>query len=104
MGLQIICTLGDMRHSETPDNESLLRIARFYEIEARFWKQSNRNCMRVFGRVFDMLSEFSNAANILVVIPAASCSAKRGLFSALRRMKTYLRNNIWGNSVSVTSR
>ena len=50
-----------------------------------------------------MLPDFSNVVNIIVVIPAASCSAERGSFSALRRMKTDHRNNIWGNSVSVTS-
>jgi len=50
-----------------------------------------------------MLPDFSNVVNIIVVIPAASCSADRRSFSALRRMKTYHRNNIWGNSVSVTS-
>jgi len=49
-----------------------------------------------------MLPEFSNVVNIIVVIPVASCSAERGSFSAMRRIKTYHRNNIWGNSVSVT--
>ena len=40
-----------------------------------------------------------NVVHILAVIPATSCSAERS-FSALRRLKTYLRNT-WGNNVSV---
>jgi len=55
------------------------------------------------NELLDMLPEFSNVVNILVVILAATCSAELGSFSALRRIKTYLRNNIWGYSVSVTS-
>jgi len=38
----------------------------------------------------------ARVVNIFVVTPAASCHAERGSFSALRRVKTYLRNNIWG--------
>ena len=40
-----------------------------------------------------------NVVHILAVIPATSCSAAR-LFSALRRLRTYLRNT-WGKNVSV---
>ena len=40
-----------------------------------------------------------NVVRILAVIPATSCSAERS-FSALRRLKTYLRST-WGNNVSV---
>ena len=40
-----------------------------------------------------------NVVHILAVIPAASCSAERS-FSALRRLKTYLRSTIGQQRVS----
>ena len=42
--------------------------------------------------LFDMLPEFAKV-KVLAVIPATSCSAERS-FSALRRLKTYLRNTM----------
>ena len=51
--------------------------------------------------LFDTFPVFSNAVHILRVIPATLCSAERS-FSALRRLKTYLRSTM-GNNVSVTS-
>ena len=43
--------------------------------------------------LFDMLPEFAKVMVILAVIPATSGSAERS-FSALRRLKTYLRNTM----------
>ena len=43
--------------------------------------------------LFGMFPEFSNVAHILAVIPATSCSTERS-FSALRRLKTYLRSTM----------
>ena len=43
--------------------------------------------------LFDIFPEFSRVVHILAVIPATSCSAER-LFSALRRLKTYLRSTM----------
>ena len=40
-----------------------------------------------------------NVVHILAVIPATSCSAERS-FSALRRLKTYLRNTMGQQRVS----
>ena len=40
--------------------------------------------------LFDMFPVFSNAVRIVRVIPATFCCAERS-FSALRRLKTYLR-------------
>ena len=51
--------------------------------------------------LFDMFPEFSNVAHILAVIPATSCSAERS-FSALRRLKTYLRSTMGQQRVSNT--
>ena len=50
--------------------------------------------------LFDMFPVFSNAVHILRVIPATFCCTERS-FSALRRLKTYLRSTM-GNNVSVT--
>ena len=49
--------------------------------------------------LFYMFPEFSNVAHILAVIPATSCSAERS-FSALRRLKTYLRSTMGQQRVS----
>ena len=43
--------------------------------------------------LFDIFPEFSKVVHILAVLPATSCSAKRS-FSALRRLKTYLRSTM----------
>ena len=49
--------------------------------------------------LFDMFPEFSNVAHNLAVIPATSCSAERS-FSALHRLKTYLRSTMGQQRVS----
>ena len=43
--------------------------------------------------LLDIFPEFSKMVHILAVIPATSCSAERS-FSALRRLKTYLRSTM----------
>jgi len=45
------------------------------------------------------LPEFATVVHILALIPATSCSAER-LFSALRRLKPYLRRNMGQQRVS----
>ena len=51
--------------------------------------------------LFDMFPEFSNVAHILAAIPATSCSATaERSFSALRRLKTYLRSTMGQQRVS----
>ena len=49
--------------------------------------------------LFDMFPEFSNVVHILAVIPTTSCSAEQS-FSALRRLKTYLRSSMGQQRVS----
>ena len=51
--------------------------------------------------LFDIFPVLSNAVHNLRVMPATFCSAERS-FSALRRLKTYLRSTI-SNNVSVIS-
>ena len=49
--------------------------------------------------LFDIFPEFSKVVHILAAIPATSCSAKRS-FTALRRLKTYLRSTMGQQRVS----
>ena len=109
---EILCALGNICHSETPDNESFSRVAEFYKIDGEILEAEQKmyaSFHRVHGLgymtvsviletvyendLFDMFPEFSNVAHIHAVIPATSCSAERS-FSALRRLKTYLRSTM----------
>ena len=105
----ILCALGNICHSETPDKESFSHVAKFYKIDGEILEAEQKmytSFHRVRGSgymtavsemletvhkndLFDMCPEFSNVVHILAVIPATSCSAERS-FSALRRLKTYL--------------
>ena len=115
---EILCALGNICHSETPDKESFSRVAKFYEIDGDILEAEQKmyaSFRRVRGLgymtvsemletmhendLFDMLPEFSNVVHILAVIPATSCSAERS-FSTLRRLKTYLRSTMGQQRVS----
>ena len=117
---EILCALGNIYHSETPDKESFSRVAKFYKIDGEILEDEQKmyaSFRRVRGLgymtfpemletmhendLFDMLPVFSNAVHILGVIPFRLCSAERS-FSVLHRLKTYLRSTM-GNNVSVTS-
>ena len=109
---EILCALGNICHSETPDKDSFSRVAEFYKIDGEILEAEQKmyaSFHRVHGLgymtvseiletvyendLFDIFPEFSNVAHILAVIPATSCSAERS-FSALRRLKTYLRSTM----------
>ena len=115
---EILCALGNICHSETPDKDSFSRVAEFYKIEGEILEAEQKMCAsfhRVRGLgymtvseiletvyedvLFDMFPEFSNVAHILAAILATSCSAERS-FSALRRLKTYLRSTMGQQRVS----
>jgi len=110
--------LGNICHSETPDKESFSRVAKFYKIDGEILEAEQKmyaSFRRVRGLGYmtvsemletmhendlvDMFPEFSNVVHILAVIPATSCSAERS-FSALRRLKTYLRSTMGQQRVS----
>ena len=113
---EILCALGNICHSETPDKESFSRVV--YKIDGAIL-EAEQKMYASFHRVrglgymtvsemletvhendlFDMFPEFSNVVHILAVIPATSCSAERS-FSALRRLKTYLRSTMGQQRVS----
>ena len=88
---EILCALGNICHSETPDKEIFSRVAKFYKFDggileaeqkmyASFHRVRGLGYMTVSevletvheNDLFDMFREFS--------------------FSALRRLKTYLRS------------
>ena len=117
---EILCALGNICRSETPDKESFSRVTRFYKIDVEIL-EAEQKMYASFRRVrrlgymtvpemldtmhendlFDMFPVFSNVVNILGVIPATLCAAERS-FRALHRLKTYLRSTM-GNNMSVTS-
>ena len=100
---EILCALGNICNSETPDNESFSPTAKFYNTGSR--AEDAREFRRVRGLgymtvsemlvkmhqndLFDIFPDFSKVVDILVVIPATSCAAERSL-SELCRLKTYL--------------
>ena len=115
---EILCALGNICHSKTPDKESFSRVAKFYKIDGEILEAEQKMYLsfrRVCGLgymtvsemmetmyendLFDMFPEFSNVVRILAAIPATSCSAERS-FSALRRLKTYLRSTMGQQRVS----
>ena len=107
---EILCALGNICNGETPENESFSCIVKFSNIHgeileaeqkmyASFRRVRGLGCMTVSemletmheNDLLDIVPEFSKVVHIFAVIPATSCSAERS-FSALRRLKTYLRN------------
>ena len=104
--------MGNICNSKTPDTESFSRIATFYNINGEILEAEQKmyasfRCVRGLGYMtvsempetmpendlFDIFPEFCKVVHILAVIPATSCSAERS-FSALRRLKTYLRSTM----------
>ena len=115
---EILCALGNICNSETPDKESFSRISKFYNIDGEILEAEQKmyaSFRRVRGLgymsvseiletmhendLFDIFPEFSKVVHILAVIPATSCSAERS-FSALHRLKTYLRSTMGQQRVS----
>ena len=94
-GQEILCALGNICNSETPDKESFSRIAKFYNIDGEILEAEQKMYLsfrRVRGLGYmtvsemretmhdnDLLNifpEFSKVVHILAVIPATSCSAE----------------------------
>ena len=115
---EILCALGNICNSDTPDKECFSRIAKVYNIDGEILEAEQKmyaSFRRVRGLgymtvseiletmhendLFDIFPEFSKVVHILAVIPATSCSAERS-FSALRRSKTFLRSTMGKQRVS----
>ena len=112
---EILSALGNICNSETPDKES---FSRFYNTDGEILEAEQKlyaSFRRVPGLGYMTVSEiletmqendlfgifpaFSKVVHILAVIRATSCSAERS-FSALRRLKTYLRSTMGQQRVS----
>ena len=107
----VLCALGQILTDDNPDDEAFEEAAKVYNIDEdtlrsehkmfTHMKQSLDNTKSVsslFKQLADkqrlnMIPELSKLMKIFAVIPATSCSAERS-FSALRRLKTYLRNTM----------
>lgn len=109
----ILCSLGDIILNEKPSDTSFENVASFYKLdqdllEADFrifktFKEEHEageliTAAEVYAATYEadvlvMLPELSKIIEIFTVIPATSCTAERA-FSALRRVKTYLRNTM----------
>jgi len=114
----ILSALGDICHSDAPDEESFTRVANFYNMDREILEAEQKmysSFCRARGFIANavsevlqtihendfvvMLPEFATVVHILAVIPATSCSAERS-FNALRRLKTYLRSTMGQQRVS----
>ena len=106
--LEILCALGNICNSETPDKESFYRNAKFYNIDSEILEAEQKmyasfrlvrglgymtvsemllgQCRRMIYSIY-IFPEFAKVVHVLTVIPATSYSAERS-FSALGRMKT----------------
>ena len=116
----ILCALGDTVLNGSPSTTSVERVSAFYGVDkdlldaekSMFVESTSGSigdqCSRPLSAVntaSDVVSEMADSgldtllpvlyevATILASIPATSCSAERS-FSALRRMKTYLRTTM----------
>lgn len=109
----VLCALGDIVAGNQPTQRSFQLVADHYELDEdlltveqdmfRNFRDSNDDirlesavdvlgCMHENG-LNDFLPHFAKAVKVLSIIPATSCTSERS-FSALRRLKTYLRSTM----------
>ena len=113
----ILCALSDMVMNLNPKPEYFDLMADNYNIDNEllmikhdlFYSYKENNPNRTLDTPRDVLAymhsndqlnflpHFDKVVKILNIIPASSCYAERS-FSALRRLKTYLRNTISGGN------
>ena len=107
----VLCALGQILTDDNPDDEAFKEAAKFYNIDEDTLRSDHKmfthmkhsldntkSVSSLFKQLADkqrlnMIPELSKLMKIFAVIPATSCSAERS-FSALRRLKTYLRNTM----------
>ena len=88
---EILCALGNICHSETPDKESFSRVAKFYKFDGEILEAEQKmyaSFHRVRGLGYMTVSEMLETVHendLFDMFPEFS-------FSALRRLKTYLRS------------
>ena len=124
---KVLCALADVLFSSSPTNANIKFVSEFYDVDSELLSsekaifenldaddlcaQGNSAATMVKtmyqNGVHEVLPVAYKVFTILATIPATSCSAERS-FSALRRMKTYLRSTMGQErlkaSPSLTSR
>ena len=108
----VLCGLGDLVMNSAPSLNNFDLVAKYYgldkdilfaehEIYKNYKSDNNIQCSNATDvlsnlhdhHLIDFVPEFAQVVKILCAIPATSCSAERS-FSALRRIKTYLRSTM----------
>ena len=114
----VLCALSSVIFDPDPTQESFKTLSQFYNLDEELLKADHQLFKHVkeayvpigsassemFKLLHDnatlaMIPELSKAVKIYTVIPATSCSAERS-FSALRRLKTYLRSTMGQHRLS----
>jgi hypothetical protein len=108
----VLCALGSIIADSKPSDETIQTVTNFYNIDEDLLKSEKdiftnfsteseiefSNAVSVVeymhrNKLDVMLPTYSRVAKTLATIPATSCTSERS-FSALRRMKTYIRNTM----------
>ena len=114
----ILTSLSSLIFSETPEEEAFTAVADFYRLDKDLLQVDHKilqqfksnlenstcNASSLYEELFrtgllPLMPEFEKALRIFTSIPATSCSSERS-FSALRRIKTYVRNRMGQDRLS----
>ena len=106
---EVLCALGEIVFSRSPRINSIQTVSNFYGVDSEMLSSEKAifenydPCQRQNAAVMvktmhqnglhDILPVQNRVTSIPATIPATSCSAERS-FSALRRIKTFLRSTI----------
>lgn len=115
---ELLCALGDVVFSDRPSEASFTAVANHYSIDCELLRAEKNHFLDFISSASPSAGDFDSDGNaaelaeyfyqndlhsllpiltqvvlILACIPATSCSAERS-FSALRRLKSYLRNTM----------
>ena len=110
---EVLCALGEIIFSHSPSINNIQTVSNFYGVESEMLSIENYDCGDPCQRknaavivktmhqngLHDILPVLYKVASILARIPATSCSAERS-FSALRRIKTFLRSTMGQDRLS----
>ena len=113
----ILTSLSSLIFSQTPEEEAFNAVADFYgldkdllQVDHKLLQQfknnleSTYNASSLYEELFGtgllpLMPKFEKVLRIFTSIPATSCSSERS-FSALRRIKTYVRNRMGQDRLS----
>ena len=115
---EVLCALGEIVFNRSPSIDNIQTVSNFYGVDSEMLSSEksifeNYDCGDPCQRknaammvktmhqngLHDILPVLYKVASILATIPATSCSAERS-FSALRRIKTFLRSTMGQDRLS----